>query len=53
MVRVTSPQYILIEYGMVRENKKRRKYHYTQIFFEVFFFFDLLISGLSSRVSVN
>ena len=39
MVRVTSPQYIFIEYGMVRENKKRTKYHYTQIFLEVFFLF--------------
>ena len=39
MVRVTSPQYILIEYGMVRENKERGKYHYTQIFLEVFFSF--------------
>ena len=39
MVRVTSPQYLLIEYGMVRENKERRKYHYTQIFLEVFFLF--------------
>ena len=39
MVRVTSPQYIFIEYGMVRENKERGKYHYTQIFLEVFFLF--------------